>query len=165
MGGHQRIASDIGSHLAIAPDEMWQDGEHGFARRALDAPDGDSPHTDAHIMRVAGQAPAAPTGHLMLELKAKGEEKLDKRPAVVKELQVSRFIVEIDGDGAVVASLAGRVSHGSSSGQIVSAADDPKWSNTCTITRDREGQRPATTKSDGMCEIQPHDLLLVDRGP
>jgi hypothetical protein len=43
-------------------------------------------------MRVAGQAPAAPTGRLMLELKAKGEEKgedeLDKRPAVVKELKL-----------------------------------------------------------------------------
>jgi len=57
----------------------------------------------------------------MLELKAKGEEKgedeLDKRPAVVKELKVGRFIVEIDGDGTVDASLVGRVPHGSSSGQ------------------------------------------------
>jgi hypothetical protein len=23
MGGHQRIASDLGSHLALAPDETW----------------------------------------------------------------------------------------------------------------------------------------------
>lgn len=65
----------------------------------------------------------------MLELKAKceekGEDELDKRPAVVKELKVGRFIVEIDGNGAVDASLAGRVSHGSSSGQMVVAADDP----------------------------------------
>jgi hypothetical protein len=41
----------------------------------------------------------------MLELNAKGEEKgedeLDKRLAVVKELKVGRFIVEINGDGAV----------------------------------------------------------------
>jgi hypothetical protein len=44
--------------------------------------------------------------------------------------------VEIDGDGAVVASLAGCVSHGSSSGQMVSAADDPKWRNTCTTSRE-----------------------------
>jgi len=39
-------------------------------------------------MRVASQAPAAATGRLMLELKAKSEEKgedeLDKRLAVVK---------------------------------------------------------------------------------
>ena len=75
MGGHQGIASDRGSRLAIAQDEMRQDSEHGFARRALYPPDGDSPHTDAHIMRVAGQAPAAASGRLMLELKAKGEEK------------------------------------------------------------------------------------------
>jgi hypothetical protein len=90
----------------------------------------------------------------MLELNAKGEEKgedeLDKRSAVVKALKVSRFIVEIDGDGAVVAGLAGRVSHGSSSGQRASAADDPTWRDTCTIQGDREGQKPATTKFDGM---------------
>ena len=90
-------------------------------------------------MGVARQTPAAPTGRLMLELNAKGEEKgedeLDKCSAVVKELNVSRFIVEIDGDGAVVARLAGRVAHGSASGQRVRAADDPKWRNTCTITR------------------------------
>ena len=90
-------------------------------------------------MRVASQAPAAATGRLMLELKAKSEEKgedeLDTRLAVVKELNVGRCIMEINGDGAVVASLAGGVAHGSSSGQMVSAADDPKWSTTCTISR------------------------------
>jgi hypothetical protein len=62
-------------------------------------------------MRVAGQAPAAATGRLMLELNAKGEEKgedeFDKRLAVVEELKVGRFIVEIDSDGAVVPSVCG----------------------------------------------------------
>jgi hypothetical protein len=43
--------------------------------------------------------------------------------------------VEIDGDDAVVASLAGCVSHGSSAGQMVRAADDPKWRNICTISK------------------------------
>jgi hypothetical protein len=109
-------------------------------------------------MRVAGQASAA-TGRLMLELKAKGEEKgkdeFDKRLTVVKELKVGPFIVEIDGNGAVVASLAGRLSHGSSSGQMVSAADDPTWRNTCTIARGSRRERPATTKSDGIWEILP----------
>jgi len=66
-------------------------------------------------MRVARQAPTAATGRLMLELKAKGEEKgkdeLDKRLAVVKELTVGRFIVEIDGDGAVIAGLAAGQAH------------------------------------------------------
>jgi hypothetical protein len=93
----------------------------------------------------------------MLELKAKGEEKgedeFDKRLAVVKELKVGPFIVEIDGDGAVVASWAGRLSHGSSSGQMVSTADDPTWRNTCTISRGSRRERPATTKSGGMWEI------------
>jgi hypothetical protein len=91
MGGHQGIASDLGSHLALAPDEMRQDGEHGFVRRALDAPAGDSTHTDAHIMRVAGQAPAAATARLIFGLKAKGEEKgedaFDKRLAVARSLK------------------------------------------------------------------------------
>jgi hypothetical protein len=90
MYGQESIAGRLRSHRAIAQDEMRQDGEHGFARRALDTPDGDSPHTDAHVMRVAGQASTAATGRLMLELKAKGEEKgedeFDKRLAVVKEL-------------------------------------------------------------------------------
>jgi hypothetical protein len=38
MGGHQGIASNLGPHLAIAQDEMRQDREYRFARRALDAP-------------------------------------------------------------------------------------------------------------------------------
>jgi hypothetical protein len=68
------------------------------------------------LMRVAGQASATATGRLMLELKAQGEEKgedeFDKGLAVVKELKVGPFIVEIDGNGAVVASLAGlRMGH------------------------------------------------------
>ena len=131
MGGHQRCASDLGSYLTIAQDEMRQDGEHGFARRALDAPDGDSPHPDAHVMRVAGQAPAAPTGRLMLELKAKGEEKgedeLDKRLAVVKELKVGDFIVEIDGDSPVCAGRFGRCAHVLPPGHQVSSADETPW--------------------------------------
>jgi hypothetical protein len=60
---------------------------------------------------------------------------------------------EIDADGVVVAGLAGRVSHGSSSGQIVSPADDSQWRNAYTIARERRGGKPATTKSDGMCYV------------
>jgi hypothetical protein len=33
--GQQGIAGDLRSHLAIAQDEMWEDGEHRFACRAL----------------------------------------------------------------------------------------------------------------------------------
>jgi hypothetical protein len=55
------------------------------------------------------QAPASLTGRLVFELKVKGQEKddhpCDQRPAIVKPLNVGRFIVEIDGDGAVVSRL------------------------------------------------------------
>ncbi len=47
----------------------------------------------------------------MFQLKAKGQEKGDypfnKRLAIVKPLNVGCFIVEIDGDGAVVSRLCG----------------------------------------------------------
>jgi len=90
---------------------VGEDREHRFTRGALETPDGDPTQADAHVMRVARQAAASATGRLVLELKAKGQEKgedeLDKRLAVVKELNIGRFIVEIDGDGAVDASLAG----------------------------------------------------------
>ena len=66
-------------------------------------------------MGVAGQAPAAATGRLVCELKAKGQEKgedaFDKRLAVAKELNVGHFIVEIDGDGAVFSRRFGRCAH------------------------------------------------------
>ena len=75
MGGQQGIAGHLRSHLAIAQDEVREDREHRFARRALDTPDGDPTQTDTDIMRVAGQAPAAATGRLVFELKAEGQEK------------------------------------------------------------------------------------------
>ena len=60
----------------------------------------------------------------MEELKAKGEEEgedeLDKRFAVARELKVGGFIVEIDGDGAVVAGRFGGLSH-------VSPHGDGRW--------------------------------------
>ena len=65
MGGQEGIAGDLRAHLAVAQDEMWQHGEHRFARGALDPPDGDSTETDADIMGVARQAPAAVTRGFM----------------------------------------------------------------------------------------------------
>jgi hypothetical protein len=62
-------------------------------------------------MRVTRQVPAATTGSRVGELQAKGEEKgedtFDKRLANVQQVSVGRFIVEIDGDGAVVPRLCG----------------------------------------------------------
>jgi hypothetical protein len=82
-------------------------------------------------MGVAGQAPAAATGRLVGELKAKGQEKgedaFDKRLAIAKQLKVGGFILEINGEGPVFAGLASGVAHGSSSGQMVIADDDPRW--------------------------------------
>ena len=86
-----------------------------FACRILYPPDGQPAQTDADVVRVARQAPASLTGRLVGELKAEGQEKgedeFDKRLAVVKELKVGRFIVEIDGDGAVVPRPCGRCAH------------------------------------------------------
>ena len=57
-------------------------------------------------MGVARQAPASATGGLMGELKAKRqderEDTFDKRLAVIKELNVGRFVPKIDGDGPLV---------------------------------------------------------------
>ncbi len=92
VGGHQGIAGDLRSHLAVAQDEVRQDGEHRFAPRTLDTPDRDSAKTDAHIMGVARQASAPATGRFVFQLKAKSEEKsdhtFDKRFAIAKQLKV-----------------------------------------------------------------------------
>jgi hypothetical protein len=102
MRRQQGVAGYVGAHRAITQDEMWQDGEDRFARRALDTPDSDPAQTDTDIMGVAGQAPAAATGRLVRKLEAQGQEKgehaFDKRLAVTQELHVGRFIAEIDGD-------------------------------------------------------------------
>ena len=131
MGGQQGIAGDLRSHVAIAEDEVGQDREHCFARRALDTPDGEPTEADTGVMGVTRQAPTATTGRLVGQLKAQGQEKgedaFEKRLAVAQELQVGGFIVKIDGDGPVFAGLARGVWHGSPSGQGVVATDDPRW--------------------------------------
>src|SRR5947209_16623240 len=82
---------------------MW-DGEHGFTRGTLHAPDGETTQADPDIMGVAGQAPAAATRGVVCKLEAgrqdKGEDELDKSFGVAQEGKVGRFIMEIDGDGA-----------------------------------------------------------------
>src|SRR5207237_5294117 len=90
-------------------------------------------------MRMAGQASPSLTSRLVCELKTQGEEErehaFDKRLAVATQLIVGRFVVKIDSDGPVFAGLAGRVAHGSSSGQMVGAAADPQWGKTCLRAR------------------------------
>jgi hypothetical protein len=56
-------------------------------------------------MGVAGQAPTTVTGRFVGELKtrreAEGEDKLNKCFAIVNQLKIDGFILEIDGDRAV----------------------------------------------------------------
>ena len=67
--------------------------------------------TNPDIMGVAGQTPALAAASLVEELTAERENKreheLDKRLVIVQQVSVGRFIVEIDGDGAVVPRLCG----------------------------------------------------------
>src|SRR5713101_572917 len=115
MGGQQGIAGHLRAHLAIAQDEVRQDGEHGLACGALDTPDSETTEPETGIVRVAGQAPALAAAGLVEELKAEREEKreheLDKCLGVTEELQVRRLVLKIDGDGPVVACRLGCLSH------------------------------------------------------
>ena len=109
---------------------MRQDREHGFASRTLEPPDADPTQTDTTVMGVARQAPTAATGHLVLELKAKGQEKgedtFDKRLAVAKELKIGRLVLKINGDSPVFVGRFGRCAHVlPPSHQVLSAQETP----------------------------------------
>src|SRR5712691_7582039 len=110
--------------MVIAQDEMGEDREHRSTRRALYPPDGHPTQTDAYIMRMPRQAPAAITGRLVFELEAEGEEEsddtLEKRLAVAKQLKVGRFVLKIDGDGPVFSRRFSRCAHVSPPGHQVS---------------------------------------------
>ena len=97
---------------------MRQDGEDRFAGGALDAPDGEPAQANPRIMGVARQAPTLAAAGLVEELKAEGQEEgedeLDKCLAVAEQRKVSGFIVEINGDRAVVACRFGVLCHVSS---------------------------------------------------
>ena len=62
-------------------------------------------------MRVACQAPSSVAGAFVEELTAEGEEEgqytFEERLAIAKEVIVGCFIVEIDGDSAIVPRLCG----------------------------------------------------------
>ena len=95
---------------------MRHDRKHGFAHGPLDAPDGETTRPNTDVMRVAGETPTPATGRRACELKAKGQEKgqdeLDKCLAIVKPAQVRGFILEINGDSAVVPCLCGCCAQG-----------------------------------------------------
>src|SRR5215831_431677 len=104
---------------------MREDREDRSTCGALDPPDGDAPQPDTDIMRVTSQTSTPTTGGFVFQLKAEGhhegEDTFEERLAIVKQLHIGRFVLKIDGDGPVFASLAGGGSHGSSSGQMVDA--------------------------------------------
>ena len=115
MHRQQGITGHIRAHLAIAQDEVRQDGEHGFAGRALQTPDGDSTQADPDVMGVACQAPAAMTGRLVFQLKAEGhdegEDTFEECLSIAKQLEVRRFAPEINGDGTVFSRRLSRCVH------------------------------------------------------
>src|SRR5262245_7287223 len=116
MGGDQGLAGHIRAHASIAEDEVRQDREHRPAGGALNTPDSEAAQANAGIMGVAGQTSAAGTGRPVDKLEAEreeeGEDKLDKRFAIVDQLEVGGWVLEIDGDGAVLACRFGGVAHG-----------------------------------------------------
>ena len=79
-------------------------------------------------MGVASQTPATGAGRLVCELKAQGEEKgeheLDKCLAIVNQLQVGGWLLEINRDGTVLADRFSALSHGSSSVEMAVGVDE-----------------------------------------
>jgi hypothetical protein len=131
LGGQQGVAGHRRWPLALAPDAMREDREHGLTCRTLYTPDRYPTQADTDIMRVARQAPSPATGCLVCELKAEGEEKsaheLEKRLALAKQVRVGRFGLKIDGDGAIFSCRFGGCVHGSPLCHQVSAADETRW--------------------------------------
>src|SRR5215831_2219898 len=131
MGGQQGVAGHLWSHLAIAQDEVGEDGKHRATPGARDPPDGDPTEPDTEVVRMARQTPTSLTRRLMGELTAEGEEEsahaFHKGLAVAKQLNVGRVVSKIDSDGAVFAGLFGRCAHVSPPGHQVSSADETRW--------------------------------------
>jgi hypothetical protein len=113
--------------------------QHGFARGALDTPNGEPAQLDTDIMRVTRQASATVTARLVGELKAqsqdKGEDKLDKRLAIVKQANVGGFIVEIDGERAVVPRRCSCCAQSVPPDHHGSSGDETRWGEHLEISR------------------------------
>ena len=97
--GQQRITGHLRWHLAVAQDEVRQDGERSFTRRALDTPDSEPVQTDPVVMRVACQASASTAGRLVFQLQAEGcdngEDTFEERLPIV--YRSSENALEIQG--------------------------------------------------------------------
>ena|SRR2546430_4064882 len=165
MDGQERITGHLRSQRAVTQDEMRQDGEHGFARGALDTPDGETTQADTGIVGVARQTPTRAAAGLVGELKAESEEKreheFNKRFGGAQERKVGRLITEVDGDRAVVAYRFGGVFHVSSPGQMSLARmrqDEGKVLKEQTYS----GRIETSPLNPGECEKFGEDFI---RGP
>jgi len=129
--GSQGGVGDVRTPRAIAPEARWEDRAHRGARRTRHPPARDATATDPDSLRVAGPPPAAATGRLVWPRQAAGEaasaHPVDTGRAVAKARHGGRFRRNIARAGSVFTGLAGVVSHGSPAGQMVVAADDPRW--------------------------------------
>jgi hypothetical protein len=80
-------------------------------------------------MGVTRQAATLAATGFVCELEADREDEsadpLDKRLSVVEERQVGRLIVEVDGNGTVLACRFSGLSHVSPSVQMAIGADEP----------------------------------------
>ena len=124
-------ARNIGTHAAIAQNEVGQDRKDRLARGTLYAPDGEPAQANPSIMGVAGQTPTTGAGRLVGELKAQGEEKgedeFDKCLAIVHQLHVGGGLLEIDRNGTVLAGRFSALFHVSSSVEMAVGADETSW--------------------------------------
>jgi hypothetical protein len=118
VGSDQGLPSHIGTHTAITQDKMRQDCKDGLTRRTLNAPDGETAEANAGIMGVTSQRATAVTGRFVVELQAQredeGQDKLNECFAICEQVEVGGFIVEVDGEGAVLAFGFGGLCHVSS---------------------------------------------------
>jgi len=82
-------------------------------------------------MRMPRQAPTAVTGRLVGKLQAHGQEEgedaLEERLAIAKQMKVGGFILKINGDSPVFTWLFRSASHGSPPGHQVSSDDETRW--------------------------------------
>jgi hypothetical protein len=75
VGGEQGLPRYIGTHTAIAQDEVGQHRKDSLARGTLHAPEGETAEANPSIMGVAGKTAAAATRAFVTELEAKSKEK------------------------------------------------------------------------------------------
>ena len=88
---------------------------------------------------MARQASATSTHRLVFELKAEGQDEgdhaFDKRFAIAKQLKVGRFVLKINGDGAVVPCPFARLFRVSPLCHQVLYADETQWGGHMAIAR------------------------------